>query len=43
MAGHFYAGEGSDAELIEAAARGLKLVNFDVKSKVIEYAVGLDD
>ncbi|MGR3294984.1 MAG: hypothetical protein ACUZ8A_01930 [Candidatus Bathyanammoxibius sp.] len=39
---YFYAREGSDAELIEAAARGLKLVKFDVKSKVIEYAVGLD-
>ncbi len=46
MAGRFYvyvyAREGSDVELIEAAARGLKLVKFDVKSKVIEYAVGLD-
>ncbi|MFQ5862033.1 MAG: glutamate formimidoyltransferase [Candidatus Brocadiales bacterium] len=41
MAGRFYGCKGADSELIEAAIKGLKLVDFDPKKKVIEYAVGL--
>ncbi|MFQ5957158.1 MAG: glutamate formimidoyltransferase, partial [Candidatus Brocadiales bacterium] len=42
VAGHFYGCKGTDRELIEAAAKGLKLIDFDPSKKVIEYAVGLD-
>lgn len=41
-AGRFYGYTGSDGELIEGAVKGLKLMDFDPKTKIIEYAVGLE-
>lgn len=42
MAGHFYGCKGTERECIEAAIKGLKLVNFNPQEKVIEYAIGLE-
>ncbi len=42
MAGGFYGCEGTDRERIESAIEGLKLLDFDLDKKVIEYVVGLE-
>lgn len=43
LAGAFYGCRGTDRERIEAAVRGLRLIDFDPEKKVIEYAVGFDE
>ena len=43
VAGAFYGCGGTERQRIEAAIKGLRLQNFDMDKKVIEYAVGFNE